>query len=76
MKVFVSYLTPLTQEFEVPDKFHALTVPLPQAKYEEFDRKFDGYVEWKIRPALEAKAGDWVDLCRIVDEDGNVLAEY
>ena len=77
MKVFVSYLTPQVQEFEIPDKFYALTrAHMSQNDYHKLEEQFDRYVERKIRPVLEAKTPYDIDLCRIVDEDGDALTEY
>lgn len=76
MKVFVSYLAPLEQEFEIPDKFRALTKTQSQTEYEKLEEKFSQYIEQKIRPTLEAKTLYGIDFCSIEDEDGNMLAEY
>ena len=76
MKVYVSYLAPLKQEFEIPDKFRALTKTRSRAEYEALEEKFSQYIERKIRPTLEAKTLYGIDFWSIEDEDGNMLAEY
>lgn len=77
MKVTITYLTPQEQEFEIPDKFGALTeFPSSWAELHALEEEFDRYVEREICPTIEAKTQYGIDFCNIMDENDNMLAEW
>lgn len=77
MKVIVSYLVPQEQEFEIPDKFGALVeFQSSWTELHDLEEEFDRYIEREIRPTIEAKTQYGIDMCSIMDENDNMLAEW